>query len=255
MSAIDVHAAGVNHFTWVLAIRDAGSGEDLLPRFHEVLRSLPADAAITPVDKIVLSRQLFEHFGVFPTSGDLHVGEFIGWAAESIGTNGWPWAWAAARRERAVTNVRLWASCQKSVEPLLAQPSKEARINHSSAHIMGDLLSRRRVRRPSFILPNEGYIDNVEQGIAVEVPGLIVDGTAVGVPVGPLPTGVAAMVNHELSIQKLAVDAALTGSRELALRALLIDPVVYSRRAAEEFLDDVLAAHKQYLPRFWSDAA
>jgi alpha-galactosidase/6-phospho-beta-glucosidase family protein len=38
----------------------------------------------------------------------------------------------------------------------------------------------------------------------------------------------------------------------LALRALLIDPVVNSVRAAERFLDDVLRIHRDHLPRFWS---
>jgi alpha-galactosidase len=138
------------------------------------------------------------------------------------------------------------------VEPLLAQGSKEARINHSSAFMIGDLIAGRTVRRPSFILPNEGYIDNVEADVAVEVPGLIAEGRAGGVPVGALPDGVAAMVNREIAIQKLAVEAALSGSRELALQALLIDPVVHGLRAAEAFLDDILSAHRRYLPRFWS---
>jgi len=252
MDALDVHVAGVNHFTWVLAVHDAATGEDLLPAFEAALRSLPEDAMLTEVDGLRLSRMLHQRFGSFPTTGDLHVGEFIGYAAEVIGTAGWPWDWATARRERARTNVALWAAGKKPVEPLLAQPSKEARVNHSSAHMIGDLLARRTVRRPSFILPNEGYIDNVEPDIAVEVPGLITDGRARGVPVGPLPEGVAAMVNNEIAIQKLAVEAALTGSRELALQALLIDPVVHSLEAAEAFLEDILTQHRRYLPAFWS---
>jgi alpha-galactosidase len=44
----------------------------------------------------------------------------------------------------------------------------------------------------------------------------------------------------------------MEGSRELALRALLLDPVVNSARAAEAFLEDVLRAHRPWLPRFWS---
>jgi alpha-galactosidase len=252
LERLDVHAAGVNHFTWVLAARDADTGEDLLPAFEARLADLPEDARLTEADGLRLSRTLFERFGIFPTTGDLHVGEYIGYAAEVIGTDGWPWDWATARRERARRNVALWAAGEKPVEPLLAKPSHEARVNHSASHMIGDILAGRTSRRPSFILPNEGYIDNVEPDVAVEVPGLITEGRARGVPVGPLPEGVAAMVNNEIAIQKLAVEAALTGSRELALQALLIDPVVHSLAAAEAFLDDVLAAHRRYLPAFWS---
>jgi alpha-galactosidase len=58
------------------------------------------------------------------------------------------------------------------------------------------------------------------------------------------------MVAREVEIQELVVDAAVTGSRELALQALLIDPVVHSVRAAEAFLDEVLSLHRPYLPSF-----
>jgi alpha-galactosidase len=55
-----------------------------------------------------------------------------------------------------------------------------------------------------------------------------------------------------MAIQDLAVDAAVEGSRELAMQALLIDPIVHSARAASAFLDDVLRVHRVHLPRFWT---
>ncbi len=61
------------------------------------------------------------------------------------------------------------------------------------------------------------------------------------------------MVQREIEIQKLAVEAAMTGSRALALQALLIDPVVNSASAAQAFLDEMLVAHRQHLPVFWED--
>jgi len=56
----------------------------------------------------------------------------------------------------------------------------------------------------------------------------------------------------QIEIQKLAVEAAMTGSRALALQALLIDPVVNSALAVEAFLDEMLVAHRQHLPAFWN---
>jgi alpha-galactosidase len=58
------------------------------------------------------------------------------------------------------------------------------------------------------------------------------------------------MVQNEVEIQKLAVDAAVSGSRELALEALLLDPVVNSARKAEVVLEDILTSHAPYLPQF-----
>jgi alpha-galactosidase len=251
LESIEVDVAGVNHFTWVLDVRDTATGTSVHDEFVRRVRALPDDAQMGPVDQLVLTRILLDRFGLFPTTGDLHIGEYVGWAAEVIGTSGWPWPWASARRERARRNVAAWAAGRASVWPLLEEPSNEAKVDHSATGIMADVLARRTHRRPSLILPNRGYIANVEAGVAVEVSGIIREGRVEGLPMGRLPEGVAAMVNREIEIQKLAVQAAVEGSRELALQALLIDPCVTGFRAAQAFLEDVLKEHRQYLPTFW----
>ena len=112
-------------------------------------------------------------------------------------------------------------------------------------------MGRGTTRRPSFIIPNHGYVENLPADSVIEVPGLIEEGAFRGMAVGRLSTPVAAMVQQEIAIQELAVEAAVTGSRSLALQALLIDPCVHSAKAAAAFLDDVLEAHREHLPAFW----
>lgn len=242
---IELHAAGVNHFTWVLALRSRTDGRDLLPE-------LPARLAALPANERPLCRLLFERFGVFPTTGDTHVGEYLRWAAEIIGTDGYDFEGYARDLRLSREKIAAWGAGTKSVASLLAKPSREARLGHASTQIMAGILGRKMLPRPSFIIPNDGYIENLERDVVVEVPGLIDRGVWRGVAVGPLPGPIAALVQTEIEIQKLAVEAAMTGSRALALQALLIDPVVHSARAAEAFLDEVLRAHREHLPTFWS---
>lgn len=242
---IEVHAAGVNHFTWYLTIRDARDGTDLMPEFRR--RTMAADPTLGP-----LSRLLFERFGTHPAIDDDHVGEYLPWAADVIGTTGYDFDGLAERSRRAAATLAEWGSGARSVEPLLAEPSTEAMAGHGAAAVVGDVIARRTRRRPSFIVPNAGLVDNLPADSVVEVPGLVEDGVPRGVGVGLIPEPVAALVRHELSIQAIAVDAAMDGSRDLALRALLLDPVVHSARAAEAFLDDVLRVHRAWLPRFWA---
>ena len=83
------------------------------------------------------------------------------------------------------------------------------------------------------------------------MPGIIENGDYRGMQIGRLAAPVAAMVQREIAIEELAVEAAVTGSRDLALQALLIDPCVHSASAAEAFLTDILAAHRAHLPAFW----
>jgi alpha-galactosidase len=242
---IELRAAGANHFTWTTSLRSKSEGRDLLPDLRETLKTPPA------VDW-PLCRMLFDRTGVMPTTGDNHVGEYIAWAAEIIGTAGYDFNRYHHTGELSRANIEAFGNGTKSVASLLAKPSHEARLGHSSTQIMHALLTGASIPRPSFIIPNDGYIDNIEHDVVVEVPGMIAHGTACGVAVGALPGPVAAMVHTEIEIQKLAVDAAVTGSRDLALEALLIDPVVHSARAAGAFLDEILETHKQYLPAFWN---
>ena len=242
---IEVHAAGVNHFTWFVSIRDARDGGDLLPELRR--RIAAAEAGRAPLRCL-----LVERLGTCPAIDDDHVGEYLPWAAEVIGTTGYDFDAFEERGRTAVATLDGWGSGDRSVEPLLATPSNEALVDHSAAEIMGDVIAGRTRRRPSFIVPNAGWIENLPLDSMVEVPGLVQDGVPQGVKVGSLPEHVAALVRHELAVQDLAVQAAVDGSRDLALRALLMDPIVTSVRAAERFLDDVLRIHRDHLPRFWS---
>ena len=199
-----------------------------------------------------LRHRLIEQLGSHPAIDDDHVGEYLPWAAALIGTAGYDFERHDRRSLADIDMLEAWGSGAQPVDPLLAEPSQEARVDHSAAEIMGDLVAHRTRRRPSFILPNDGYVDNLPADSVVEVPGLVEDGVARGVPVGALPEPVAALVRHELAIQDAAVEAAVEGSRDLAMRALLLDPVVTDVHAAERFLDAILDAHRAYLPRFWS---
>ncbi len=174
------------------------------------------------------------------------------WAAEVIGTKGYDFDAYARDRVLANQNLDAWAAGTKPVASLLRQPSREARLGpflHRDHRRDG----RPRDRAPPVVHhPEPGYVENLPADAVIEVPGIIENGAYRGMDVGRLSTPVAAMVQQEIAIQELAVEAAVTGSRSLALQALLIDPCVHSAKAAEAFLDDVLSAHRTQLPAFWS---
>jgi alpha-galactosidase len=241
---VDLRAAGTNHFVWTTSLTERSTGRDLLPLLRERLpRANPAQWSFCA--------WLFDRFGVFPTTGDSHVGEYISYAAEFIGTKGCDFDLMTRLREFGGGNVEAWVTGAKSVEPLLLKPSHESRLNHGATQIMAALIAGTTVRRPSFIIPNRGYVENLPDDAVVEVPGIIEGGEFRGMKVGPLAAPIAAMVQREIAIEELAVEAAMTGSRERTMEALLLDPCVHSAHAAEAFLDDVLREQAQYLPAYW----
>jgi alpha-galactosidase len=66
-----------------------------------------------------------------------------------------------------------------------------------------------------------------------------------------LPGGITALLNQQITVQDRVVEAAIHGDRNLALQALLLDPVSGGRlRENEQLLDGLLDAQRPLLPRF-----
>ena len=101
-------------------------------------------------------------------------------------------------------------------------------------------------------LPNRGQIAALPAEVVVETLGVIEGGEARGLPVGDVPPAIEAILRRHISNQELTVEAALTGSRALALQALLGDPLCPPDiAAAERMLEEMLAANRSYLPQFF----
>lgn len=64
---------------------------------------------------------------------------------------------------------------------------------------------------------------------------------------GPLPDPIAKLLATQVNVQQLAVEAAVHASKEIALQALLIDPVVNSSMAAIKLLDELWDANRAYI--------
>ena len=67
---LDILAAGINHFTWMLSIRDQQTGADLYPLLRERIKT--HNPAFEP-----LTKEVFDLFGLFPVPGDCHLVEYL----------------------------------------------------------------------------------------------------------------------------------------------------------------------------------
>jgi len=100
---------------------------------------------------------------------------------------------------------------------------------------------------------NHGSIDNLPDDTIVEVNAVVGSYGIQPLHVGPLPEALAARLRLHASVQKLTVEAALTGDRHTALQAFQLDPLISSRVEPQDtarMLDEMLAANARYLPQF-----
>ncbi len=97
---------------------------------------------------------------------------------------------------------------------------------------------------------NNGIIPELPANAVIEVPAHIGAAGADPLPVPALPSHQAGLVAHTAAYEALTAEAAVTGDREVAFRALLTHPLIGQSGLAEQLLDDLLAANRSYLPAF-----
>ncbi|HSD48498.1 MAG TPA: 6-phospho-beta-glucosidase [Actinomycetota bacterium] len=101
-------------------------------------------------------------------------------------------------------------------------------------------------------LRNAGAIPNLPDDDVVEVPARIDRDGAHPVALAPLAPEMLGLVQHAKAYERLAVEAAITGDRTVALRALLTNPLGPSAPRAPGLLDALLAGSRDHLPTFRS---
>jgi len=97
---------------------------------------------------------------------------------------------------------------------------------------------------------NDGALPDLPDDAVVEIPAVVDREGAHPVRLAPLAPEILGLVQEVKAYERLAVQAALTGDRSVALKALLANPLVARFRIAVPLLDALLDANRQHLPRF-----
>jgi alpha-galactosidase len=231
---VDVWGAGLNHFQWLLQIRHRETGEDLYPLLRE--KEKTHDPAFAP-----LSKRLFCAFGYWVTCSDDHMGEYVPYGYEA-GERGYDFAADERARVEFRDTVEAVLGGAKAIPAEWLRPSGER-----GGMLITGIVHNRKQFIESGIVYNRGVIPNLSADLAVEVP-IEVDAAGVHpISLGPLPEPIARLLSVQAGVQQLSVEAAMRGSKELALQALLIDPVVNSTTAAVRLLDELWEINRPYI--------
>lgn len=230
---VDVWGAGINHFQCLLQIRHRATGEDLYPLLR--VKEKDYDSSFAP-----LTRRLFQAFGYWMTCSDEHFGEYLAYGWEG-GEHGYDFD-ADERGRTDFGNALDRVLAGAHLPPDWLTPSGE----RGAAAIGGILHNKKRVLESGIVF-NQGTIPNLPADAAVEVP-VMADAAGIHpISLGPLPDPIAKLLSTQVSVQQLAVEAAVHASKEIALQALLIDPVVNSASAAVKLLDELWEVNRPYI--------
>ena len=251
---VDIVAAGINHQTWYIKARY--QGEDWTDRLLEGFERHPT---FSKTEKVRID--MLRRFGYYSTESNGHCSEYVAWYRKrpreirrwiDLGSS-----WIHGETGgylRVCIEGRDWF---KTDFPnwMKADPPEftyETRSGEHASWII-EALETGRIYRGHFNVRNDGCIPNLPDEAIVEVPGYV-DRTGINIPiVGPLPLGCAAICRASISVQELAVEAAMHADVALLKQAFMMDPLVGAVGNPPEIsqmVDEMLVAQAKWLPQY-----
>ena len=219
--------AGINHLAFYLELRHRGS--DLYPELRRVLE----DGRVPEWNRV--RYEVFRHFGYFSTESSEHLAEYVPWFIKSgrpdlVGDFNVP---LDEYPRRCEAQLEEWDELRRSLED--GAGISVARSDEYSAGIIQALETGEPFRFNGNVPNRAPLIDNLPPDCCVEVP-CVADANGIAPQrVGALPPQLAALIQTNVNVQALTVEAALTGRRAHVDQAAMLDP----HTAAELSLDEI----------------
>lgn len=246
---INYICAGINHMAFYLKFERRGENgaEDLYPRIRKVLE----EGRVPEWNRV--RYEMFKRLGYFVTESSEHFAEYVPWFIKEgredlIEQFNVPLDEYIRRCENQIAG---WEKQRARLE------SGEEKIEVRRSHEYGSLIIHSMETGQERVIygnvPNDSLIDNLPQGCCVEVPVLVDANGLQPTRVGTLPPQLAALMQTNINVQSLTVEAALSGKREHIYHAAMLDPHTAAELDLEQIwslVDDLIEAHGDWLPEY-----
>lgn len=245
---INYLCAGINHLAFYLTFerKTAVGSEDLYPRIRQVI----ADGRVPEWNRV--RYDLLQRFGYFVTESSEHLSEYVPWyikrdRPDLIKEYNIPLDEYLTRCEN---QIEAWQQMRDLFENE-AVPLSVERSNEYGAHLIHSV----ETGEPRVIygnVMNDGLIDNLP-ACCVEVPCLVDKNGIQPTTIGALPPQLAALMQTNINVQALTVEAALTQKREHIYHAAMLDPHTAAELDPSQIfslVDDMIEAHGDWLPTY-----
>lgn len=251
--AVRYTAVGMNHLTWFTEVRV--NGTDAMPRLRQIAAERTARITETGgPDDNPFSWHLCHLFGAFPAVLDRHVVEFFPhlfphgrYYGKTLGVDVFSIEETIQWGDECFEEMRRDAA---SPGPLPEGYLERIGGEHEQVTDIIESIRQDAGRIYSANLPNRGQAPNLPQEAIIEAPAVAEGNGLRPLVQPPLPPGIAGTLATRLAWVETVVDAALEGSRDKFIQALVLDGAVDSLATATALADDLLEAHAGYLPQF-----
>ena len=242
LDEINYIAAGINHMAFYLKFER--NGEDLYPLLQKVVHEgrVPDDNRVR--------YDMFNRLGYFVTESSEHFAEYVPWYIKQarsdlidryhIPLDEYP--------RRCEEQIAEWEALRKSLEVSDGPLEIERSVEYGSAIIHSLETGIPRVVYGN--VENSELITNLPRGCCVEVPCLIDKNGIQPTRIGALPPHLAALMQTNINVQGLTVEALLTGNRDHIYHAAMLDPHTAAELDLDQIwrlVDELLAEHADWI--------
>ncbi len=278
LEEINYLCAGINHMAFYLRFeRKTEDGvEDLYPRIRQVV-----EEGRVP-DWNLVRYEMLTRLGYFVTESSEHFAEYVPWfikrdRPDLLERFNVP---LDEYLRRCEAQMNIWEVMQESLEDpdisitevtpeMLESARKALESTVIPAHFIEEIFELRvsgeyapliihsvETGTPRVVygnVPNRGLIDNLPPGCIVEVPCVVDKNGVQPTRIGALPPHLAALMQTNINVQALTVEAALTHKREHIYHAAMLDPHTAAELDLDQIwslVDDLIEAHGDWLPTY-----
>jgi alpha-galactosidase len=246
---INFFCAGINHMAFYLRFERnvAGEKEDLYPLIRQVLE----EGRVPEWNRV--RYEMLKRVGYFVTESSEHFAEYVPWfikrdRPDLIEEFNVPLDEYITRCEAQIAGWELMRSQMEAPDATIpVMRSKE----YGSGIIHSMYTGEPRVINGN--VGNYGLIENLPEGCCVEVPCLVDKNGVQPVAVGQIPPHLAALMQTNINVQEMTVQAALTQQREYIYYAAMLDPHTAAELDLDQIwhlVDDLIEAHGDWLPEY-----
>ena len=245
-SNIEITAGGLNHFSILVDAKFKDTGKDAYPEirkkvpdyFKNFVNNHDGNESKPGAERGVFF-ELFDRYNYLPITTDSHLGEYL------------QWAYSVADHEGI---LEFYNNYKKKCLTFYDSEDKydgffdsDSEMNERIIPILEGIITDLNYEESAVNIPNQGFIEYLPDGIVVEVPGLVNKNGVSGLKIENYPKGFASLLLNQVSVIELTTEAILNQSKNIALQALLSDPVVDNVGDAENMLNTILSLQSPYL--------
>jgi alpha-galactosidase len=244
---INYLVAGINHMAFYLKFEHKITGEDLYSKIWDLAKN----GRIPSLNKV--RYDMFTRLGYFVTESSEHFSEYVPWfikrdRPELIKDFNIP---LDEYIQRCEMQIAAWEGLREALENPNEIVHVERSVEYGSLIIHSVETDTPRTIYGNVL--NKGIIQNLPDECCVEVPCLVDRNGIQPTQIGKIPPHLAALMQTNINVQSLTVEAALTGKREHIYHAAMLDPHTAAELSLEQIwslVDDLIEAHRDYLPEY-----